>query len=57
MAARGVEKHLGDAGHLLVRELARPVHVPLILLHRGTSLIGNSAPLGPYSSPMPKALW
>ena len=24
---------------------------------RGTSLIRNSAPLGPYSRPMPRALW
>ena len=27
------------------------------LLYRGTSLIRNSAPLGPYSSPMPRDLW
>ena len=25
--------------------------------YRGTSLIKNSAPLGPYSSPMPRPLW
>ena len=25
--------------------------------YRGTSLIRNSAPLGPYSRNMPKALW
>jgi len=26
-------------------------------LYRGTSLIRNSAPLGPYSRTMPRALW
>ena len=26
-------------------------------VYRGTSLIRNSAPLGPYSSPMPRDLW
>jgi len=25
--------------------------------YRGTSLIRNSAPVGPYSSPMPRDLW
>ena len=29
----------------------------LCLLYRGTSLITNNAPLGPYSRNMPKALW
>jgi len=27
------------------------------LVYRGTSLIRNSAPLGPYSRNMPRALW
>jgi len=27
------------------------------LLHKGTSLVSNSAPLGPYSGTMPAALW
>ena len=31
--------------------------VPPAYLHRGTSLISNSFPLGPYSRTMPKALW
>jgi len=26
-------------------------------VYRGTSLIRNSAPLGPYSRTMPRALW
>jgi len=30
---------------------------PLHWAYRGTSLIGNSAPLGPYSRTMPGALW
>jgi len=28
-----------------------------VSLYRGTSLIRNSAPLGPYSRAMPRALW
>ena len=28
-----------------------------LLPYRGTSLIRNSAPLGPYSRTMPRALW
>ena len=27
------------------------------VLYRGTSLIRNSLPLGPYSRPVPRALW
>ena len=27
------------------------------LLYRGTSLIRNTPPVGPYSSPMPRDLW
>jgi len=29
----------------------------IIQPYRGTSLIKNSAPLGPYSRSMPRALW
>ena len=28
-----------------------------ICSHRGTSLIRNNPPVGPYSSPMPRDLW
>jgi len=31
--------------------------VPPLVPYRGTSLIRNSASLGPYSSPMPRNLW
>jgi hypothetical protein len=30
---------------------------PIDATYRGTSLIRNSAPLGPYSRTMPRALW
>ena len=33
------------------------VHCPLSSQYRGTSLIRNSALLGPYSKTMPRALW
>ena len=31
--------------------------VSLSLTYRGTSLIRNTLPLGPYSEPVPRALW
>ena len=31
--------------------------LPQLTDYRGTSLIRNSAPLGPYSRSMPRALW
>ena len=36
-----------------------PAHesLSLVLYHRGTSLIRNCPPLGPYSRTMPRALW
>ena len=47
---------------LLYNERGTPVHVrrvPLyseVSLYRGTSLMGNSAPRGPYGRPMSRAL-
>ena len=34
-----------------------PRHTAPTALYRGTSLIRKRPPLGPYSSPMPRALW
>jgi len=47
----GELKPTGPKGHL--REPGRPAFKP----RRGTSLIRNSARLGPYSSTIPRALW
>ena len=32
-------------------------HVSSLKVYRGTSLTRRSLPLGPYSNPMPRALW
>ena len=37
-------------------ELAAPLHLLITQLYRGTSLVRNSAPLGPYSRNMPRPL-
>ena len=33
------------------------VQVSIPTTHKGTSIIRNRLPLGPYSRPMPRALW
>ena len=47
--------------HLAVEEApllgVEPLSAARNVMYRGTSLIRNSAPLGPYSSNMPRALW
>jgi len=45
---RPVTQHLSHRGTSLMRNRAR---------YRGTSLIRNNPLMGPYSRPMPRALW
>ena len=40
-----------------LRNAAAQIKVSISSEYRGTWLIRNSAPLGPYSSNMPRALW
>ena len=49
-------------GEVYLDRRVRPVleeepHQPLVPLYRGTSRIRKRNPLGPYSRPMPRALW
>ena len=42
----------------IIRTLHYTLGIPVYgTWFRGTSLIGNSAPLGPYSRTMPRAVW
>ena len=40
-----------------LQRLAAWTSTVIFLVYRGTSLIRNSAPLGPQSRTMPRALW
>ena len=44
-------------GHQVALLFFERPDVPVHLAYRGTSLIRNSAPLGPYSRTMPRPLW
>jgi len=43
--------------HLLTARFRDGAPFPGICAPRGTSLIRNTPPVGPYSSPMPRDLW